>query len=60
MDVEYWLHGICFEWNREKATVNVRKHGVTFEEACEVFFDPSYVFSIQKSWMRRNGNVPSG
>ena len=27
-------------WNPEKATENDRKHGVSFEEACEVFLDP--------------------
>lgn len=29
-----------FEWNPEKAEINFRKHGVTFEEAASVFFDP--------------------
>lgn len=29
-----------FDWNPAKAAVNVRKHGVSFEEASEVFFDP--------------------
>ena len=28
-----------FEWDREKAQTNVRRHGVTFEEASEVFAD---------------------
>jgi uncharacterized protein len=28
--------------NSEKATGNLRKHGVTFYEACEVFFDPFF------------------
>jgi uncharacterized DUF497 family protein len=28
-----------FEWNDAKATANVRKHGVTFEEAMTVFLD---------------------
>jgi len=40
MDVEYWLNGICFQWDRRKATANLRKHGVGFETACEVFSDP--------------------
>jgi uncharacterized DUF497 family protein len=31
--------GYLFEWDREKAAANVRKHGVTFEEACTVFGD---------------------
>lgn len=28
-----------FEWDRKKATSNERKHGVTFEEAADVFAD---------------------
>jgi uncharacterized DUF497 family protein len=28
-----------FEWDRNKAIVNERKHGVSFEEATEVFAD---------------------
>jgi uncharacterized DUF497 family protein len=28
-----------FEWNVRKATVNLRKHGVSFDEASPVFFD---------------------
>jgi len=28
------------EWRRQKATENERKHGVTFEEALTVFYDP--------------------
>lgn len=30
-----------FEWNDEKAQDNVEKHGVTFGEATEVFYDPN-------------------
>lgn len=29
-----------FEWDPAKARVNVRKHGVSFEEAATVFGDP--------------------
>ena len=29
-----------FEWDEEKATSNVAKHGVSFEEAASVFGDP--------------------
>ena len=29
-----------FEWDRRKAERNLRKHGVTFEEAVSVFADP--------------------
>lgn len=30
-----------FEWDRKKALVNERKHGVNLEEAAEVFADES-------------------
>ena len=30
---------ILFEWDPAKAKANVRKHGVSFEEARSVFFD---------------------
>ncbi len=29
-----------FEWNARKAAGNLRKHGVSFDEAASVFFDP--------------------
>ena len=31
---------LVFEWDLDKARANVRKHGVTFEEAATVFADP--------------------
>lgn len=42
MDIVYRLNGIVFEWDAEKAHLNLEKHGVAFEEAAEVFFDPFY------------------
>lgn len=34
-----------FEWDETKAVANLRKHGVPFEEAASVFFDPlAYTF----------------
>lgn len=40
MDIEYLLNDILFEWNTEKASANLKKHSVSFESACEIFFDP--------------------
>jgi uncharacterized DUF497 family protein len=40
MDARYKLRGIIFEWDRRKAAANLRKHGISFELACEAFFDP--------------------
>lgn len=32
--------GLTFEWDDRKAYANLRKHGVSFEEASTVFGDP--------------------
>jgi uncharacterized DUF497 family protein len=40
MDLHFLYHGQRFVWDSEKASSNVAKHGVTFEIACQVFFDP--------------------
>jgi hypothetical protein len=40
MTVSYTLRGIRFEWDSRKASLNLRDHGINFETACEVFFDP--------------------
>lgn len=33
------MSALHFEWDDEKATANVRKHGISFEEAKSVFRD---------------------
>ena len=43
MDVSYGLERLELEWNANKAESNFLKHGVTFEEAAEVFLDPFFV-----------------
>ncbi|MBW9266988.1 MAG: BrnT family toxin [Candidatus Thiodiazotropha sp. (ex. Lucinisca nassula)] len=35
---------IKFEWNSAKATANIKKHGISFEEAKSVFYDE---FAVQ-------------
>lgn len=35
---------IRFDWDRGKERSNVRKHGVSFEEASEAFFDEYGIF----------------
>lgn len=40
MTVVYQVQGVVFEWDDRKAESNIEKHGITFEEAAEVFFDP--------------------
>lgn len=32
-----------FDWDESKNAINRQKHGITFEEACTVFFDESAV-----------------
>lgn len=40
MNVHYTLNNVPFEWDSQKAATNLRKHKVSFELACEAFFDP--------------------
>ena len=40
MLIEYELQGIQFEWDSHKAEINLQKRGLSFETACEAFFDP--------------------
>lgn len=42
------MEHVRFEWDETKNLSNRRKHGVSFEEACQVFLDPLYV-SVQDS-----------
>ena len=35
-----------FEWNEEKSMLNLQKHGVSFEEAKEVFKDPFHISKL--------------
>jgi uncharacterized DUF497 family protein len=37
------VSGIRFEWDDAKNLANQRKHGVSFEDASEVFRDPLFV-----------------
>jgi uncharacterized DUF497 family protein len=34
------MSGLVFEWDAKKAASNLRKHGVSFDEALTVFADP--------------------
>ena len=40
MDEHVVLNGISFVWDQAKARANLKKHGIAFEQAAEVFFDP--------------------
>lgn len=43
--VRYTRGGDTFEWDSEKAEENLRRHGIPFELACEVFSDPFLFFT---------------
>jgi uncharacterized DUF497 family protein len=36
---------VAFEWNEEKAAENERKHGISFFEAQQAFWDPKRVIA---------------
>lgn len=38
-----------FEWDRAKASSNLKKHGIGFDEAITVFNDP-WAFVIEDEW----------
>lgn len=42
-DVSFINREVIFEWDNQKAIANLRKHDLSFESACEVFFDPFVV-----------------
>ena len=39
---------IYFEWDPLKAESNIRKHGVSFEEAADAFLDPSAISALNR------------
>ncbi len=44
MDFDFQFDGQSFVWDTEKAEANRKKHGITFEQASLVFFDPFAVY----------------
>ena len=37
-----------FEWNNEKEQKNIKKHGVSFTEAKEVFYDEQRIIAVDE------------
>ncbi len=37
-----------FEWNKEKARLNEKKHGVGFSEAAQIFFTPYFAMEDKR------------
>jgi uncharacterized DUF497 family protein len=40
VDELYQREDLRFVWDADKAFINITKHGLSFEQACDVFFDP--------------------
>ncbi len=50
-----------FEWDPKKATSNVKKHGVTFQEAATIFGDPlAITFDDPDHSLRENQYITFG
>jgi uncharacterized DUF497 family protein len=50
-----------FEWDPKKATANVKKHGVTFQEAATIFGDPlAITFEDPDHFMSENRYITFG
>ena len=56
MNVTFTVLGETFEWDEGKAAINVQKHGVSFMEATESFFDPCTTLVIRHRKMMRTGS----
>lgn len=46
-----------FEWDREKAEANLKKHGVTFQEPATVFGDPLAIRSMILIILRKRKDI---
>jgi uncharacterized protein len=42
MDTTFVFNDVSFIWDTDKAAANVLKHGISFEQAATVFFDPFF------------------
>ena len=40
MNVSFRFSALDFVWDQRKADANLKKHGIAFETACEIFLDP--------------------
>jgi len=39
---------VRIEWDSKKAEINIKKHGISFEQAKEVFHDPLHISKLDK------------
>jgi len=57
-DQRYILNGVTFLWDVNKAEMNLEKHSVHFEEACQVFFDPFFILrDASRHYEKREGLI---
>lgn len=42
MKITCLINGTTFEWDADKEKTNLNKHGIPFQEAAHVFFDPFF------------------
>jgi hypothetical protein len=60
MDIEYESRGVRFRWNEDKAKLNAEKHGVSFKQAAQIFFDPFLrYFDASQDGEQRDGALGS-
>jgi len=45
---------IHFEWNKKKNEANLKKHGISFEEAKSVFYDQNAIEFLMRSILTMN------
>ncbi len=58
MDEACAFQGITFVWDQEKASENQRLHKVSFETACEAFFDPFLrIMDASRNFEERDGLI---
>jgi hypothetical protein len=58
----YYYQNVCnllFEWDPAKNLTNQRKHGVSFEEAAQVFRPPSFWPGKNGFRMEKNAGKPA-
>ena len=41
---EFSIEGYNFEWDDEKYKINIKKHGIYFEDAARVFLDKNAIY----------------
>lgn len=47
------MDSLRFEWDNQKAQINFNKHGVSFDEAATLFYDPLYLEDYDEAHSER-------